>query len=119
MLFESVGNVRSIEKTASDFHIAREKIKKLKRLVDSGEYDADVARYTPGTLELAFQGMLDVTKTTEQVGHPSYKDKETFDFQLLLDKNLYTNLNSLHFVFTLRIRKAIEATAQIEANMRR
>ena len=117
MLFESVGNVRSIEKTASDFHIAREKIKKLKRLVDSGEYDADVARYTP-TLELAFQGMLDVTETTEQVAHPSYKDKETFDFQLLLDKNLYTNLNSLHFVFTLRIRKATEATVQIEANMR-
>ena len=87
----------SIDKTASDFDTAREKVKKLKRLVDRGEYDDDVARYIPGTLELAFQGMLDDIKTVEQVAHPSYKDKETFDFQLLLDKNLYTNLNSLHF----------------------
>ena len=68
-------------------------------------------------LELAFQGMLDNIKTVEQVAHPSYKDKETIDFQLMLDKNLYSNLNSLHFVFTLRIRKAADATAQIEANM--
>ena len=61
--------------------------------------------------------MLDDIKTVEQVAHPSYKDIETFDFQLLLDKNLYKNLNSLHFVFTLRIRKATDGTAQIEANM--
>ena len=115
--FESVGNVPSIDKTASDFDTARKKVKQLKRLVDRGEYDADIARYIPGTLELAFQGMLDDIKTVEQVAHPSYKDKEAFDFQLLLDKNLYTNLNSLHFVFTLRIKKATNAAAQIEANM--
>ena len=42
--------------------------------------------------------MLDDIKTIEQVAHPSFKDLETFDFQLLLDKNLYTNLNSVHFV---------------------
>ena len=86
-------------------------------MVDHGEYDADVARCILGTLELAFQGMLDDIKVVEQVAHPSYKDKETFDFQLLLDKNLYTNLNSLHFVFTMRIRKATNAALQIEAKM--
>ena len=117
MLFESVENVPSVDKTASDFDTAREKVKKLKRLVDRGEYDADVARYIPGMLELAFQGMLDDIELVEQVVHPSYKDKETFDFQLLFDKNLYADLNSFHFVFTLRIRKATDATAQIEANM--
>ena len=109
--FESVGNVLSIDKTVPNFDTACQKVKNLKRLVGRGEYDADVVRYIPGTLELAFQGILDDIKTVEQVAYPSYKDKETFDFQLLLDKNLYTNLNSLHFVFTLRIRKATNATA--------
>ena len=115
--FESIGHVPSINKAASDFDTAKEKVSKLKILVDRGEYDADVARYVVGTLELAYQGMLDDLKTTEQVAHPSYKDKETFDFQLLLDKNLYTNLNSLHFVFTLRIRKATDASSAIEKNL--
>ena len=69
------------------------------------EYCADFARYIPGTLELAFQGMLDNIKTMEQVGHPFYKDLETFDFNLILDKNLYTNLNSLHFVFTIKFKE--------------
>ena len=81
-----------------DFDKANTKVSKLKRLVITGEYDADLARYIPGTLELSFQGMLDDIKTMEQVAHPSYKDLETFDFNLILDKNLYTNLNSLHFV---------------------
>ena len=60
--FESVGNISSIDKTASDFDTAREKVKKLKRLVDRGEYNAAVARYIPATLKLAFQGMLDDIK---------------------------------------------------------
>ena len=78
----------------------------MKRLVDRGEYDADPARYITETLDLAYQGMLDNIKTIEQVAHPSYKDKETFDFQLLLDKNLYTNLNSLHFIFYFENKKS-------------
>ena len=100
--FEIVSGVSSIERTASDFDMGREKVKKLKRLVDRGEYDVDVVRYIPGTLELVYQGMIDKIRTTEQPAHPSYKDKETFDFQLLLDKNQSTNLNSLHVCFPIR-----------------
>ena len=100
--FESIGHVPSIDKTASDFDKADTKIKKLKRLIDTGEYDANIVQYIPGTLELAYQGMPDDIKTIEQVAHPSYKDLETFDFQLLLDKNFYTNLNSVHFVFPIK-----------------
>ena len=40
------------DKTASDFVSAREKVKKLKRLVDRGEHDTDLAIYIPGVLEL-------------------------------------------------------------------
>ena len=39
----------------------------MKRLVDTGEYDASITRYIPGMLELAYQGMLDDIKTIEQV----------------------------------------------------
>ena len=54
-------------------------------MILTGEYEADIAWYIPGTLQLMFQGVLDKTDTTEQLVHVSYKDKETFDFQLLLD----------------------------------
>ena len=61
--------------------------------------------------------MLDDIKTIEQVAHPSFKDLETFDFQLLLDKNLYTNLNSVHFVFPLKIKKLTNESANIHDNL--
>ena len=86
-VFDSVDGVSLIDRRTSDFDTARGKVKKLKRLADRGEYNADVARYIPGTLDLVYEGMIDKIKTIEQPAHPSYKDKETFDFQLLLDKN--------------------------------
>ena len=67
-------NVSAFGRDASDFDKANTKVSKLKRLVRTGEYDADLARYIPGTLELAFQGMLDDIKTTEQIAHPSFKN---------------------------------------------
>ena len=48
--FDSIGGVSSIDRTASNFDTAREKVKKLENLVDRGEYNAEVARYIPGTL---------------------------------------------------------------------
>ena len=89
----------AIDRTASDFDNANQKVKKIKRLIDKGEYDAEIASYIPGTLDLVFQGMLDKITTSEQPAHLSYKDKETLDFQLFLDKNQYINLNSLHTCF--------------------
>ena len=61
-VFESVRYIPSIDKTASDFEEADTIVKKLKRLIDAGEYDSNIARYIPGTLELAYQGMLDNIK---------------------------------------------------------
>ena len=57
----------AIDKTASNFDKPDTKVKKLKRLIDIGEYDANVARSIPGTLKFAYQGMLDDIKTIEPV----------------------------------------------------
>ena len=108
-VFDSVDGVSSINRTASDFDTAREKVKKL-----NSRYNT---RYIPGTLDLVYQGMIDKIRTIEQPAHPSYKDNETFDFQLLLNKNQHTNLNSLHICFPIRFRKAANATAAIDATM--
>ena len=61
--------------------------------------------------------MLDNIETIEQVAHPSYKDLESFDFQLLLDKSLYTNLNSVHFAFPLQIRRASNEASAVNSNL--
>ena len=101
-LFDSIGKSAAIDSTASDFGNTNKKVKKIKRLICTGGYDADIARYTHVTLQLMSQVMLDRIDTIEQPAHISYKDKETFDFQLLLDENLYTNLNSLHLCFSTK-----------------
>ena len=116
-VFDSIGRVPAIDKDASDFDKANTNVSKLKRLVLTGEYDDDLARYIPGPLELASQGMLDDIKTMEQVAHPSYKDLETFAFNLILDKNLYMNLNGAHFVFPIKFKKRNDINADIGNNL--
>ena len=115
--FDSIGCIPAIDKDASDFDKANTKVSKLKRLVLTSEYHADLARHIPGTLALAFQGMLDDIKTMEQLAHPSYKDLETLDFNLILDKNLYTNLNSVHFVFPIKFKKKTNINADIGTDL--
>ena len=61
--------------------------------------------------------MLDDKKAIEQVAYPSYKDLETFDFQLLLDKNLDANLNSVDFVFPIKFLKKSDVNADIATDL--
>ena len=42
--YDSIGHVQAIDKNASNFDKANTKVNKLKRLVKTGEYDADLAR---------------------------------------------------------------------------
>ena len=53
-------------------------------LIKTREYDTDVACYIPGTIDLVFQGIVQKVSMTVQPAHPSYKDKETLDFELTL-----------------------------------
>ena len=61
--------------------------------------------------------MLDRTDTIKEAAHNSHKDKETFDFQLLLDQKLYTNLNSLHLCFPMKFKKATNEAQKLEGNV--
>ena len=40
----------------------------------TGNYDADIAIYTPGVLEMKFQEITEDVDTRKKIAHPSYKD---------------------------------------------
>ena len=48
--FDRIGKSSAIDRTPSDFDNANEKVKKIKRLIYSGKYYGDIARYITGTL---------------------------------------------------------------------
>ena len=59
-------------------------LKKNFKLMKTGNYDADIAKYIPGVPETKFQGMLEDIDTRKKVAHPSYKDMDELDFQILI-----------------------------------
>ena len=93
-----------IDKTASDYTNAGEKVKRIRELIRTGNYDANMVRYIPGVLELVFQGMLEDTDTKEKAANASYKDMEKLDFQILLPDNYYVNPSSIHVCFLVKIK---------------
>ena len=92
--FDATGQSSSIDRSASNFLNASEKVHKIKGLINTGEYDADLAKYIPVILELVYQGMIENIDTKEQVTQISYKDVETLEFQIMLTNEYYTNPNS-------------------------
>ena len=60
-----------IDRTASNYDDAKEKVQKIRDLINMGKYDADLAKYIPGLLDLAVQGMLDDIDTREKVTRSS------------------------------------------------
>ena len=94
----------AIDRTTSNYTDAQEKVKKSRDLINMQNYDADLAKYIPGLLDLAIQGMLDDIDTREKVTHPSYKDKEQLDLQILLTENYYVNPSNIHICFPIEIK---------------
>ena len=106
----------AIDRTTSNCNDAKEKVQKIRDLINMGKYDADLAKYIPGLTDLAIQGMLDDIDTREKVAHPSYKDKEQFDFQILLTEN-YVNPADIHICFPIKIKKRSDNTADIDSGL--
>ena len=85
----------AIDRTTSDYNDAKEKVQKIRDLIDMEKYDADLAKYIPG--------ILDEMDTREKVAHSSYKDKEQLYFQIILTENYYVNPSSIHICFPIKI----------------
>ena len=92
----------TIDRTISNYNDVKEKVHKIRDLINMGKYDADLVKYIPGLADLALQGMLDDIDTREKVAHPSYKDKEQLDFQILLTENYYVNPSNIHICFPIK-----------------
>ena len=56
--YEDARKSTAIDRTASNYNDAKEKVQKIRDLISTGRYDKDFAKYLPGLLELAFQGLL-------------------------------------------------------------
>ena len=81
------------------------KLKKIRELTSTGQYDKDIAEYIPNLLELKFQGMLEDIDTRGKIAHLSYTDVEQLNFQTLLTDNYYINPSSIHICFSIKIKK--------------
>ena len=117
MPLDDVGLSSTIDRTASDYTGAREKVKKIRELIRTGNYDANIARYIPGVLKLVFQGMLEDIDTKEKVANASYKDMEELDLQILLPDNYYVNPSSIHICFPMKIKKSTNEATDIDDNL--
>ena len=107
----------AIDRTTSNNNDAKEKVQKIRDLIRMGKYDADLAKYIPGLMDLAIQGMLDDIDTHEKVAHPSYKDKEQLDFQILLTENYCVNPANIPICFPTKIKKKSNNSSDIDDDL--
>ena len=107
----------AIDRTTSNYSDAKEKVQKIRDLINMGKYDADLVKYIPGLADLAIQGMLDDIDTREKVAHPSYKDKEQLDFQILLTENYYVNPSNIHICFPIKFKKKSNNDSNIDTDL--
>ena len=107
----------AIDRTTSNYNDTKEKGQKIRDLINMGKYDVDLAKYIPGLADLAIQGILDDIDTRENVAHPSYKNKEQLDFQILLTENYYVNRSNIHICFPIKINKKSNNNSDIDDDL--
>ena len=114
--FDSTGGSSAIDRTASDYEDAREKVKK-RELISTWTYNADIAKYMSRTQDLIYQGMTEDIETKEKAKHISYKGMEQLDFQIMLTDNYCVNPNSIHFCFPMKIKKSRNEASNTDTNL--
>ena len=107
----------AIDRTTANYNDAKEKVQKVRDLINMGKCDADLAKYIPGLIDLAIQSILDDIDTREKVAHASYKDKEQLDFQILLTENYYVNPANIHICFPNKIKKKSNNNSDIDDDL--
>ena len=62
--------------------------------------------------------MIEKIKIIEQPIDTAHKDKETLNFELIVEKkNYYTNLKGFHLCFLVRTRKSSNVTQDLHPNL--
>ena len=108
--FDNAGESDVIDRTASNYNEAKEKVQKIRERIKTGNYDADTAKSISGLLKMKFQGMLVDVDTREKVAHPSYKGMDELDFQILLTDNYYVNPSNIHLCFPMEKKSSNQAS---------
>ena len=73
--FDSIGASSTIDRTALSYTDTGDKVRKIRKLIETGTCDAEIVRYIPGTPSLAFQGC---SKTSTQKNIPRTPRRETW-----------------------------------------
>ena len=61
--------------------------------------------------------MIEDVDTKEKSAHPSYKDMEQLNLQILLTENYYVNPNGIHICFPIKIKKKTNNALDIDADL--
>ena len=61
--------------------------------------------------------MIEEINTKEQPAHISYKDMENLEFQIMLTSSYYTNPNSMHICFAIKMKKATNNDDDIDTDL--
>ena len=56
--FENAGNSSAIDRMTSNYTDPKEKIQKIRELINTRKYNEGIAKFIPGVLEMKFQGIL-------------------------------------------------------------
>lgn len=63
--YEDARKLTFIDRTASNYNDAKEKVQKKRDLMGTSKYDENLAKCIPGMPELAYQGMIERTPLTK------------------------------------------------------
>ena len=61
--------------------------------------------------------MTEDVDTKEKSVHPSYKDMEQLNLQILLTENYYVNPNGIHICFPIKIKRKTNNALDIDADL--
>ena len=61
--------------------------------------------------------MTEDVDTKEKSAHPSYKDMEQLNLQILLTENYYVNPNGIHICFPIKIKRKTNNALDIDADL--
>ena len=61
--------------------------------------------------------MIEDVDTKEKSAHPSYKDMEQLNLQILLTENYYVNPNGIHICFPIKIKRKTNNALDIDADL--